>query len=423
MIQDDFRAVIDVGTTKVTAMLVKLRPDRQAELIGAGVRRCSGMSRGTVDDPRELTESIRAAVQAASSQAGKPISSAYVGLTASHIETANQSHNVPRAGGVRAITEEDLRFALRAASNISLAPGMRLVHVIPRGYSLDGIHGVRNPLGMHAAEMTIHSHCIVCDVRHVEGLSNAVRAAGVTPSDFIVAPVAIGDAVLTAEEREEGVALVDIGGGTTDIAVYVEGSIIHTTTLPVGAHQVTNDLSIAFDIDYDAAERLKLDKGTATPELVGMAEELTINPQTMDEPMTVTQREVGQVIKDRVQEIFNLVQIRLEQDDLGEVSPNSIVFTGGGSNIAGFTQLAKYEFQRPVRIGMTRGVVGLPDQFRDPAYAAAAGMVLWGIQNLPRASHVGQPPKPVESPMTNKGSRSNIFSKMATAVRSWFGKA
>ena len=423
MIQDDFRAVIDVGTTKVTAMLVKQRPDREVELVGVGVQPCSAMRRGTISDPREVTESVRAAVKEVSVQTGKPIARAYLCLTASNLEASNQSHNVPRGGAVRAITEEDLRFALRTASNIGLPPGMRLVHVIPRGYSLDGLHGVRNPLGMHAAELNIQSHCLIGDVRHVEMLSNAVRAAGITPSEFIVAPVAIGDAVLTAEEREEGVVLVDVGGGTSDIAVYADGCIVHTTTLPVGGYQITNDLSIAFDIDYEAAEQLKLDKGSATPELVGMAEEITIQPRNVGEPINVTQREVGQIIKERVAEIFSLVQIKLEQEDLGEVSPASFVFTGGGSNVDGFAQLAKVELQRPSRIAMPRGVAGLTEQFTDPAYASAAGAVLWGIQNLPRESHVGRPPKPVESPVTDEGAPSNIFSKLATAVRSWFGKA
>ena len=423
MIQDDFRAVIDVGTTKVTAMMVTQRPDREVELAGVGVQPCSAMRRGTISDPREVTEAVRAAVKEAAAQAGKPIARAYLSLTASNIEASNQSHNVPRGGAVRAITEEDLRFAVRTAGNISLAPGMKLVHVIPRGYSLDGLHGVRNPLGMHAVELNIQSHCLIGDARHVEMLSNAVRAAGVTPSEFIVAPVAIGDAVLTAEEREEGVVLVDVGGGTSDIVVYTEGSITHTTSLPVGGYQVTNDLSIAFDIDYESAEQLKLDKGSATPELVGTAEEITIQPRNVGEPMNVTQREVSQIVKERVAEIFSLVQIKLEQGELSEILPASVVFTGGGSNIDGFAQLAKVEFQRPTRIAMPRGVAGLPEKFTDPAYASAAGAVLWGIHNLPRESHVGRPPRPVESPAPQKPAPSNIFSKLATAVRSWFGKA
>ena len=423
MNQDEFRAVVDVGTTKVTAMLAHRRPDREVELVGVGVQPCSAMSRGTITDPREITESARAAIKEASAQSGKQITRAYLGLGASNIESSNQSHDVPRGGAFRAVTEEDLRFAVNTASKIELPPGMKMIHVIPRGYSLDGLHGVRNPLGMHASEVNIQSHCLIGDTRHVEALSSAVTSAGITPSEFIVTTVAAGASVLTYEEREEGVVLVDIGGGTTDIVVYAEGSIIHTTSLPVGGHQITNDLSIAFDIEIQEAENVKVEWGSATPELVGVAEEITIRPRTVGEPISVTQREVGQIVKERVSEICTLVKIKLEQGDLGEVSPSSFVFTGGGSNIDGLAQLAKVEFQRPTRIAAPRGVAGLPEQFMGPAYASSAGAVLWGFQNLARESHVGRPPRPVVSPLPEERPSSNIFSKLARSVRSWFGKA
>ena len=423
MIQDDFRAVIDVGTTKVTAMLVQRRPDREVELVGVGVQPCSAMSRGTITNPREVTEAARAAAKEASAQSGKNITRAFLGLTASNIESSNHSHDVPRGGAARAITEEDLRFAVRTASKIDIPPGMSLVHVLPRGYSLDGLHGVRNPLGMHAAEVNIQSHCLIGDTRHVEMLANAVKAAGVTPSEFIVTTIAAGDALLTHEEREAGAVLVDVGGGTTDIVVYAEGSIVHTTALPIGGHQVTNDLCIAFDIEYAEAERVKKEKGSATPELVGAAEEITIHPKTVGEPINVTQREVGQIVKERVAEICTLVRIKLEQVDFDGVSPASYVLTGGGSKIGGFAQLAKVEFQRPARIAAPRGVAGLTEDFTDPAYASAASALLWGVQNLPRESHVGRPPRPAPEPAPKKKAPSNIFGKLAAAVRSWFGKA
>ena len=423
MNQDEFRAVVDVGTTKVTAMLVQRRPDREVELAGVGVQPCSAMSRGTITNPREVTESARAAIKEASAQSGKEITRAYLGLGASSIESSNHSHDVPRGGAFRAVTEEDLRFAVNTASKIELAPGMRMIHVIPRGYSLDGLHGVRNPLGMHASEVNIQSHCLVGDTRHAETLSSAVSSAGITPSEFIVTSVAAGSSVLTYEEREEGVVLVDVGGGTSDIVVYAEGSVIHTTSLPVGGHQITNDLSIAFDIEIQEAERVKVERGSATPELVGVAEEITIRPRTVGEPISVTQREVGQIVKERVAEICTLVKIKLEQGDLSEVSPSSFVFTGGGSNLDGLAQLAKVEFQRPTRIAAPRGVAGLPEQFMDPAYASSAAAVLWGFQNLSRESHVGRPPRPVVSPLPEERPSSNIFSKLARSVRSWFGKA
>ena len=191
----------------------------------------------------------------------------------------------------------------------------------------------------------------------------------------------------------------------------------------MGGLQVTNDLTIAFDIESEEAEKVKLEKGSATPELVGVAEEITIHPRTVGEPINVTQREVGQVVKERVAEICTLVKIKLEQVDLGETSPASFVLTGGGASIDGFAQLARVEFQRPTRIANPRGVAGLTEQFMHPAYASTAGAVVWGFQNLPRESHVGRPPRPVESPPPEARPSSNIFSKLARSVRSWFGKA
>ena len=257
MNQDEFRAVVDVGTTKVTAMLAQRRPDREVELVGVGVQPCSAMSRGTITDPREITESARAAIKEASDTVGQTDNARVLGLGRQQYRVIESVPRRARAGAPSGRLPKktcDSPSIRPARSNFP--PGMKMIHVIPRGYSLDGLHGVRNPLGMHASEVNIQSHCLIGDTRHVEALSNAVTSAGITPSEFIVTTVAAGASVLTYEEREEGVVLVDIGGGTTDIVVYAEGSIIHTTSLPVGGHQITNDLSIAFDVEIkEAGER------------------------------------------------------------------------------------------------------------------------------------------------------------------------
>ncbi len=400
MIQDDYRAAIDVGDTKVVAMLARRKPDQRVELVGAGVAPCSGMKRGEVEDRNAIAQAVRSAVEEASAQAGKQIARAYVGLNASRIESLNRSHNVPREGNARAVTQQDINAALRTASRIKLSPGMKLLHVIPRGYSLDGLHGVRNPLGMHAVELHVNSHNIAGSIEHVEDVDQAVRAAGIIPAEFIVGPVATGDSVLAADEREEGVALIDVGGGTSDIAVFHEGSIAYTDALPVGGHQITNDLAIAFSIRYQDAEDIKTKHGTAAPELVGLSEEIPLHPTTMEQPILITRREIGQVIKERVQEIFNMVQIKLEDERLQDVPIENIVFTGGGAKVEGFTSLAKFVFQRKVRIATPRAIDGLSNEYRDPSCSAAAGIILWSMRNLPRENHVGKPaPAPAPAPV------------------------
>lgn len=388
MIQDDYRAAIDIGTTKVCAILARKRQDKRVELLGIGVAPNKGVVRGTVNDPEAVSQAVREAVTRAASESGVAISRAYIGLTGTQIESNHRWNNVPRDSGVRAVTDTDISAALRTASRLELNADRRLLHVIPRSYSLDGIHGVRNPLGMHSSELHIESVVLTGSNDHIFAIQDAVRKAGVEPMNMVVEPLSTADAVLTTDEREDGVVLIDIGGGTTDISVFHEGAIIHTAAIPVGGHHFTNDLSIAFSLEFGDAERLKVDKGTCAPEAAAMKEQVTIRPVNLPDPLTITKREVGQVLRDRAQELFRMVLLKLDSEHLRDLPLERIVFTGGGSKLHGFEHLAKFMFQRKIRQGVPRGLDGLPEVNRDPAYAAAAGITLWGYKNLPHESHV-----------------------------------
>jgi cell division protein FtsA len=260
--------------------------------------------------------------------------------------------------------------------------------VIPRSYTLDGLHGVRNPLGMHTGELHIESHVITGSISKITKLHNAVSDAGVRISSMVVEPVASADAVLTADEREEGAVLIDVGGGTSDIAVYQGGTVIHTAVIPVGGFQFSNDLSIAFAIDFDSAERLKIEHGTAAPELAGISEEITLHPTTMSQSLIITKREIGQVLKERASELFRMILLKLDEPHLADIPTERIVFTGGGAKLEGFLNIAKYVFQRKVRLGTPRGLDGMPEGTNDPSYSAAAGIALWGMRNLPAENHI-----------------------------------
>ncbi len=388
MIQDDYRAAIDVGTTKVCAILSRKRVDRRVELLGIGVAPNKGMLRGAVNDVDAVAQAVQEAVTRASADSGVAISRAYVGLTGTHLESNHRWNNVPRDTGVRAVTETDISAALRTASRLELNADRRLLHVIPRSYSLDGLHGVRNPLGMHSSELHIESMVITGSNDHIFAIQDAVRKAGVEPMNMVVEPLSTAESVLTSDEKEDGVILIDVGGGATDISVFHEGTIIHTAAVPVGGHHFTNDLSIAFSIEFEDAERLKLDKGTCAPDASSMKEHVTIKPVNLPDPLTVTKREVGQVLRDRAQELFRMVLLKLDSEHLQELPLERIVFTGGGSKLQGFEPLARYMLQRKIRQGVPRGLDGLPEVNRDPAYAAAAGITLWGYRNLPHESHV-----------------------------------
>lgn len=388
--QDDFRVAIDIGTTKVCTIITRKRPDHRVEVSGISIVPCNGMSKGMVADSAAVTEAIKKSVAEAAADANVEVASVYAGLTGSHVESKNRWANVPRSDGMRAVTELDLSAAKKAAGAIDLSEDRRLLHVIPRSYALDGLHGVRNPLGMHTGELHVESHVITGSVSKITELHNAVADAGVRVSSMVVEPLASADAVLTADEREEGAVLVDVGGGTSDIAVYHDGAVVHTAVIPVGGFQFSNDLSIAFAIDFDSAEKLKIEHGTAAPELAGMKEEITLQPTTMENPLTITKREIGQVLKERTSELFRMILLKLEVPHLADIRTDRIVFTGGGAKLDGFLNIAKYIFQRKVRLATPRGLDGMPKGTNDPAYSAAAGIALWGMRNLPAENHAGE---------------------------------
>lgn len=388
MLQEDYRVAIDIGTTKVCTIITRKRADHRVEVAGIGVVPCNGMSKGIVEDSQAVTAAVRESMAVAAADADVEITTVYAGLTGSHIESKNRWSNVPRSDGMRAVTDLDISAAKKAAGKFDLAEDRKLLHVIPRSYTLDGLHGVRNPLGMHTGELHIESHVITGSISKITKLHNAVSDAGVRISSMVVEPVASADAVLTADEREEGAVLIDVGGGTSDIAVYQGGTVIHTAVIPVGGFQFSNDLSIAFAIDFDSAERLKIEHGTAAPELAGISEEITLHPTTMSQSLIITKREIGQVLKERASELFRMILIKLDEPHLADIPTERIVFTGGGAKLEGFLNIAKYVFQRKVRLGTPRGLDGMPEGTNDPSYSAAAGIALWGMRNLPAENHI-----------------------------------
>ncbi|HIF72647.1 MAG TPA: cell division protein FtsA [Dehalococcoidia bacterium] len=421
MLQEDFRVAIDIGTTKVCTIVARKRADHRVEVAGIGFVPCNGMSKGMVADSAAVTAAVKESVALASAEAGVEINTVYAGLTGSHVESKNRWVSVPRPDGVRTVTDLDISAAKKASGAVDLADDRKLLHVIPRSYALDGLYGIRNPLGMHTGELHVESHVITGSISKITELRNAVSDAGVRVSSMVVEPVASADAVLTADEREEGAVLVDVGGGTSDIAVYHDGAVVHTAVIPVGGWQFSNDLSIAFAIGFDEAEKLKIEHGTAAPELAGMKEEITLNPTTMDVPLTITKREVGQVLKERTSELFRMIMLKLDEPHLADIPTERIVFTGGGAKLDGFLNIAKLLFQRKVRLATPRGLDGMPKGTNDPSYSAAAGIALWGMRNLPVENHIGQLKN---APATSVSGNSDATMKPGalSVIRGWLPK-
>jgi len=410
MIQDDFRAAIDIGTTKVCTILGRKRSDRSIEIAGVGVAPCNGLQRGLVADAQSTTAAVLESIGSASKAAGMPIRRAYIGLTGSHVESRNLWSRVDNKSGVKVVTEEDMRRAISVARSDAAAEGRSILHVIPRSYALDGIYGVRNPLGMHAGEMYVQTHAILGDQHPIESLTSAVKAAGVGVSGLIVEPVASAEAVLTEQEREEGVILIDVGGGTSDIAIFHEGSIVHTAVLSIGGYQFTNDLAVSFDISHQEAEEVKVKYGSAAQDARTASEEIEVNPRGMDEPLLINRREVGQLMNDRAMEMLRLLVKKISEPHVQELNINRLVLTGGGVKLDGFASIARYVFQHDVRVASPRGAVGIPEDNQDPQFAASVGILLWGMRNLPRESHISSKSQiaAVSAPMAGSGLKSSF---------------
>lgn len=390
-VQGDYRAVVDIGTTKVCVILVARRQDRRLEIAGMGVVPCDGLRKGVIADAAAVTDAVRQAAEDASEQAGVVLTAAYVGIAGTHIDSDDRWSAVPRDPGVRAVTQDDLVAALRHVSKFDPAPGQHVLHVIPRTYTLDGVHGVRNPEGMHTQELHVQSQVISGPVEQIEAIEAAVNAAGLRSAGVIVEPMAAADAVLEPVERQGVTALVDIGGGKTDIAVFHDGIMVATAMLPVGGYQFTNDLSISFSLPYAEAEKLKVEQGTVIPDFFHAAAEVVIRPTGMQGPLTVTHRDIGQVLKDRAEELIEMVRMKLDIPALAETPVETIVFTGGGAQLLDFVTLAKHNLQVKVRLGVPKGLDGLPEAHRDPSISAAAGMAVWAMRNLPAESHASRP--------------------------------
>lgn len=424
MVQGDCRAVVDIGTTKVRVLVAARRSDRRLELAGMGVAPCDGLHKGVVSDVASVAASVREAAAGLAQMSGLSIVRAYIGLAGAHIDSDDRWSHVPRDPGVRAVTNEDLARALEHVSRFKPAPGQRVLHVIPRSYTLDGVHGVRNPEGMHTGELHIQSQVISGPEGQIEALEAAVNSAGIRPAGVIVEPMATADAVLDPEEKQGVTALVDIGGTKTDIAVFHDGTMLLTAVLPVGGYQFTNDLSIAFSLPYSEAEQLKIEQGTALPDMLGPTNEILIQPVGMAGPLTVTDREVGQVLKDRAEEIIEMSRLKLDIPALAGMPVEHVVLTGGGAQLHGFATLARHVLQKPVRLGVPKGIDGLPEAHREPSMAAAMGMAIWAMRNLPAGSHVMRHREPssggvlgaLRGWLPSQGSKNDLSKKMPAKV-------
>lgn len=366
---------IDVGTTKVCTLVGEISADENIRIIGVGIEEALGMSKGMVVDVALATDAVRAAKRAAERTSGYEIGRAYVSVAGKHVESIN-SRGVTGLNQTRgAIEQADIERALEAARAIALPHNREILHVIPRTFTVDGQENIRNPLGLHAYRLEVEAHIITAASSSLRNLEKCVKDAGLDVDRFVLNPLASGEAVLTDAERESGVVIVDIGGGTTDIAVMIEGTIWHTTVIEVGGNHITNDIAHVLHLPAAEAERIKIDYGNSQPDTVPTDQIVTINPFGQDMSTRLLAYDLAQIIEARVDEIFTLVMQDLKRSGYDGLLPAGVVLTGGTSALKGIRHNASNILHMPARVAHPEQITGLVDKLKIPQHATGVGLL------------------------------------------------
>lgn len=366
---------LDVGTTKVATLVGELRADDTVRILGVGIEPSQGMHRGTVVDVAQATEAIRESKRQAERSSGFEIGRAFVSVAGKHIGSVN-SRGVAGLNSSRGgVTDEDIERALQAARAVPLPHNTEILHVIPRSFIVDGQEGIRNPRGLHAYRLEVEAHIITAGQSSIKNLEKAVNDAGLAVDRFVLNPLASAEAILTEPESESGVLVVDIGGGTTDLAVFIDGTVWHTAVIEVGGSHLTSDVAQLFHLPGAEAERIKISEGNARPEDIGREDMLTVESFGQEAPQQIYHHELAQVIEARVDEIFTLVTQELKRSGYDGLLPAGVVLTGGTSALRNIRFNASRVLHLPARVGLPQSISGLTDKLNSPAYATAVGLL------------------------------------------------
>jgi cell division protein FtsA len=379
-------ASIDIGTTKICTVVGEIANDHDMRILGVGIAPSAGLSRGMVENIRDATEAIKTSIDKAEKSSGTRILSAHVGVAGQHIACLNNRGIIAIPDRTRPIMPDDVTRVLDGARVVSIPTNREIIHVIPRYYVVDGQDHISDPVGMYGTRLDVETHIVTGVDSAIQNLTKCVENVGVQVDGLILEPLASAEAVLDQEEKEQGVVLVDIGGGTTDIALFLEGSVYHTAVLAVGGNHVTRDIVVGLRAPYQAAEDAKRKWGHAIPSMVDAREEITVEAFGSEGSKTELRRRLCEIVQARNEEILEMVTAEVKRAVHDDVISAGIVLTGGGAKLAGIDLLAEQVTGWPARVGMPRNLHGLTDLLIDPAYATSVGLLQWAV-NEARPRH------------------------------------
>lgn len=366
---------LDIGTSKIVALVGEETIDGQLEIIGYGMHPSNGLKKGVVVNIDATVQSIQRAIEEAELMAGCQIHSAFTGIAGNHIRSLN-SHGIVAIRS-QEVSPTDVDRVIDAAKAVAIPADQQIIHVLPQEFIIDTQEGIKEPIGMSGVRLEAKVHMVTGSVSAAQNIIKCVRHCGLDVADIILEQLASSYAVLTEDEKDLGVCLIDIGGGTTDIAVFTEGAIRHTAVIPIAGDQVTNDIAVALRTPTQLAEKVKLDAGVALAE---MAEQGSVEiPAIGERPQReISKEQLARVIEARYDELFALIQAELRRSGFEQLISSGIVLTGGASKITGAATLAERIFGMPVRLGVPHNVAGMPEIVDNPIHATGIGLLIYG---------------------------------------------
>ena len=371
---------LDIGSTKVCVVVGELDGNGEIEVMGYGVQKCAGMKKGMIVDIEEVIRAIEDAVIDAEEMTDVDIDSVYVGIGGRSMESFTTTGTIAITDMNREITEEDKERVIEAARAINIPPNREIILVIPLSYSVDDQEEVKEPIGMNGSKLQVEAHIVTLSVTTVKNMMKVVNGSGLSIEQMIFQPLAAAEAVLTSDEKELGVAMVDIGAGTTDIAIFVDGHVRYLSTLPVGSDNITADIAVCEVVPHEEAEKLKLNYGTLNRELIDESEMIEAETASRDMNKMVSRYELHEIIAARMEEILGLVNDEIAKSELANFIPSGVVLTGGGARMDGIVEFASGILGCPVRIGRPTNLVGLSEKTSLPQYSVAMGLMSLGFR-------------------------------------------